>query len=105
LADNPERRIAFQAHVQKYVDHGISSTLNLPRWGTEHNNESKVKEFGNMLINYLPEVRGFTVYPDGARGGQPLNVVHYNTAAKQVGNVFEESSDMCDITKGGTCGS
>lgn len=105
LADDPERRMAFQAHVQKYVDHGISSTLNLPKWGTEANNEGKVQEFGAMLIKYLPNIRGCTVYPDGGRGGQPLNVVHYSTAIKHVGNVFIESSDVCDITKAGSCGS
>lgn len=105
LAENPERRVAFQAWLQRYVDHGISSTINLPQWGTELNNEDKVQEFGNMLIKYLPELRGITVYPDGARGGQPLNTVAYKTAIKYEGQIFYEHGDICDITKGGTCGS
>src|SRR6185437_6592370 len=43
LAENPTRRIEFQVWLQQYVDHGISSTLNLPAWGSEFNNEDRVK--------------------------------------------------------------
>jgi ribonucleoside-diphosphate reductase alpha chain len=102
---DPERRVKFQVWLQQYVDHGISSTINLPAWGSEDNNEDKVKSFGDMLITYLPNLRGITCYPDGARGGQPLTRVGYNTAKKHEGKIFYESSDICDITKGGTCGS
>lgn len=105
LAEDVERRVAFQAFVQKYVDHGISSTINLPAWGSELNNDGKVQEFGKMLIKYLPNLRGMTVYPDGARSGQPLTPVKYSTASKAIGDVFVEQADMCDITKGGSCGS
>lgn len=105
LAKEPERRIAFQAWLQKYVDHGISSTLNLPEWGSEFNNESTVKPFGEMLIRYLPQLRGMTCYPDGSRGGQPLTRVKLATALAHSDQVFYETQDVCDLTKGGTCGS
>jgi ribonucleoside-diphosphate reductase alpha chain len=110
----PERRVAFQAWLQRYVDHSISSTINLPPWGSETNNSETVREFGDMLIKYLPYLRGITTYPDGARGGQPLNPVKVKTALKHLGKEFEEggdsqvvieSVDMCDISKGGTCSS
>jgi len=104
ISENVERRIAFQAWVQKFVDHGISSTINLPAWGSELNNDNKVVDFGNLLIKYLPELRGVTCYPDGARGGQPLVPVKYSTAIKHVGEIFVESTDICDITKAGSCG-
>lgn len=104
LAENVERRVAFQAWVQKYVDHSISSTINLPEWGSELNNDSRVQDFGSMLIKYLPEMRGVTCYPDGARGGQPLTPVKYSTAIKHVGEVFFEQADVCDISKAGSCG-
>lgn len=104
LAENVERRVAFQAWTQKFVDHGISSTINLPAWGSEHNNAATVRDFGNMLIKYLPQLRGVTAYPDGARGGQPLTPVKYQTATKHQGEIFVEQADICDITKGGTCG-
>jgi len=105
LAETPERRVEFQAWMQQYVDHGISSTINLPQWGTELNNEDTVKPFGDMLIKYLPNLRGITCYPDGARSGQPLQAVKYTTAMKNLGQVLVEAGDVCDLTKGGTCGS
>jgi ribonucleoside-diphosphate reductase alpha chain len=104
LAKDVERRVAFQAWVQQYVDHAISSTINLPAWGTEYNNESRVEGFGKMLYRYLPKLRGITCYPDGSRGGQPLTPVKYQTAIKHVGEVFVEQADVCDLTKAGSCG-
>jgi ribonucleoside-diphosphate reductase alpha chain len=99
-----DRRIAFQAWVQKYVDHSISSTINLPRWGSEANNENKVREHGNTMLKYLHELRGLTVYPDGARGGQPLTPVSYKTASSHIGEIFVEQVDICDISGKGSCG-
>lgn len=104
LAEDVERRVAFQAWVQQFVDHSISSTINLPAWGSALNNEDRVRPFGNMLMKYLPKLRGVTCYPDGARGGQPLSPVRYSTASKHVGEIFYEQADVCDITKGGSCG-
>jgi ribonucleoside-diphosphate reductase alpha chain len=100
LAKDPERRIAFQAWVQQYVDHGISSTLNLPSVDKQ---PFTVREFGEMLLRYLPKLRGVTCYPDGARGGQPLNVVPYAEAAGWEGVEFEEvgSAEACPS---GVCG-
>lgn len=104
LSEDIERRVAFQAFVQKYVDHGISSTINLPEWGSEKNNEDRVKPIGKMLMKYLPNLRGITCYPNGARYGQPLNPVSYATALKHEDEILYEQADICDITKGGTCG-
>jgi ribonucleoside-diphosphate reductase alpha chain len=102
--EDVERRLAFQAWVQGYVDHGISSTINLPSWGSPTNNAGTTQEFGHRLIKYLPKLRGITTYPDGARGGQPITAVSYRTASKHVGEVFVESTDVCDLTRGGSCG-
>lgn len=99
-----ERRLGFQTWLQKYVDHAISSTINLPQWGSERNNEDMVQSFGDNLMQHLPLLRGVTVYPDGARGGQPLNPVRYQEAQMFVGQVLTEAVDVCDITKAGSCG-
>jgi len=104
LAQDYERRIAFQASVQRYVDQSISSTINLPAWGTEHNNEETVRPFADVLARYSPHLRGFTCYPDGSRGGQPLTSVPYREARDRVGTEYVEH-DICSISgKGGTCG-
>ena len=105
LAKEPERRIKFQAKVQRYVDMGISSTINLPQWGTTHNNEDTAVDFCNVLARYAHNLRGFTCYPDGARGGQPLTEVEFQLANGNEGREFEEQThDICDITNhGGVC--
>jgi ribonucleoside-diphosphate reductase alpha chain len=106
LAVDYERRIAFQADVQDYVDMAIYSTINLPEWGSLHNNEDTVDEFAGTLARYAHRLRGFTVYPDGARGGQPLTPIPYREAILHDGQEFvEQTHDICDISgKGGTCG-
>lgn len=104
LAQDVERRVAFQAWVQKYVDHGISSTINLPSWGSEFNNEATVRPFGTMLMKYLPQLRGLTCYPDGSREGQPLTACSLDEAMAQEGQVFVEQGDVCKVTRGGSCG-
>jgi|TARA_R110002072_G_scaffold49769_1_gene134764 ribonucleoside-diphosphate reductase alpha chain len=93
LAADPERRIKFQFELQKYVDHAISSTLNLPAWGTELNNETKVKGFEAIVRKYAHGLRGLTVYPDGSRGGQPITSVDYEEANSKRGVIFEDNSD------------
>ena len=102
LARDPERRISMQAEVQGYVDHAISSTINLPAWGSEHNNPDKVKKFAKLLAQYAHDLRGFTCYPDGSRGGQPITPVVYDEAVKHKGAVYEDNSEMA--CKEGVCG-
>ena len=102
MVDDFERRLKFQADIQDYVDMSISSTINLPSWGSEGNNESRVMEFANILAKYAHRLRGFTCYPDGARGGQPLTTVTYKEAMKHKGVVYEENSETA--CQSGVCG-
>ena len=108
LAEDYERRMKFQADVQDYVDMSISSTINLPSWGSALNNEDTVDDFASTLASYAHRLRGFTCYPDGSRGGQPLVSVPYKEAVEKLGTEFEEhveTHDICDISgTGGSCG-
>ena len=108
LASDYERRLSFQANVQEYVDMSISSTINLPAWDTENNNEDKVEDFAQTLARYAHRLRGFTCFPDGCRGGQPLTAVPYTEAMEKLGEEFEDNiqaHDICDISgTGGVCG-
>ena len=108
LASDYERRIKFQADVQDYVDMSISSTINLPAWGSKLNNEDTVRDFAYTLASYAHRLRGFTCYPDGSRGGQPLTSVPYSEAVEKLGEEFDEhveTHDICDISgQGGSCG-
>lgn len=91
-----EGRVAFQSWMQQFVDHGISSTINLPAIVTD---PFEVKVFGDMLIRYLPRLRGVTVYPDGARSHQPITPVSYADAVAHHA-VEDEIEDRC---VGGSC--
>jgi len=104
LSHDYEKRLKFQADIQDYVDMYISSTINLPSWGSKGNTESDVGRFATTLSKYAPRLRGFTCYPDGSRGGQPLTEVPYEEAIKHKGIVYAEN-DICEIGgKGGSCG-
>ena len=105
LAVDFERRIKFQADVQDYVDMSISSTINLP---SREKQSFTSKEFAGVLAKYAPRLRGFTCYPDGSRGGQPLTSVPYEDVIDKLGEEFDEHvefNDICEIGgRGGTCG-
>ena len=101
LAETPERRIRFQADIQDYVDMGISSTINLPAFGTDLNNPDTSKALAETIAKYCHRLRGLTVYPDGSRGGQPLTPVPYEKAKSSKGVVYDEEPVSC---KGGVCG-
>jgi len=96
-----KERVKFQADVQNYVDMSISSTCNLPFWGSDLNNEKTVEKNSKILLKYAKRLRGFTCYPDGARGGQPLSRVSLDEALAKEGTIFEENEHEC---LGGVCG-
>jgi len=102
LSHDYEKRLKFQADIQDYIDMSISSTINLPSWGSKGNREQDVGRFAETLSKYAPRLRGFTCYPDGSRGGQPLTEVPYEEAIKHKGIVYEENIDRACVS--GVCG-
>lgn len=96
LAGDVERRINFQHWMQQYVDHGISSTINLPAPIVDGD---EVAQFSDLLLGYLPGLRGVTVYPDGARAGQPIVAVPYEEAVAHHA-ALEANEEAC---VGGVC--
>lgn len=58
-----EDRVALQGELQKYVDTGISSTINLPKSTT-------LKDIEDIYFNsWKAGLKGVTVYVDGSRDG------------------------------------
>lgn len=98
LAYDYERRIKFQAEFQEYVDHAISSTINLPYAIVD---PDELRTFQDTLMRYLPRLRGITCYPDGAREGQPFVPVPYEFAKEREGVIYEGNEETC---VGGLCG-
>ena len=89
----------FKLH---YVDQGISSTINLPEYGTELNNEDLIPQYAGWFQKYAPGLRGLTVYPNNSRGGQPITSVPYEEAINKRGMIFEDNSEEQCLS--GVCG-
>lgn len=61
----PEDHLEMQALIQRYVDGAVSKTINLPE-------NFKSTELDTLLLEYIKDLKGVTVYRDGAKGNQPL---------------------------------
>jgi ribonucleoside-diphosphate reductase alpha chain len=96
-----KERVKFQADVQQYVDMSISSTCNMPEWGSKENNEDALDDNATILLRYAKRLRGFTVYPDGCRDGQPLSRVDLKEALANEGVVYVDKEVECT---NGVCG-
>lgn len=101
LSTDIQRRLLVQANVQDYVDQAISSTINLPAYGTPGNNNPDL--LARLIAAYLPRLKGLTVYPDGARSGQPLSPISLGEARATEGVVYEEEGEKAGCATG-ACG-
>lgn len=102
LSKDVERRIKFQADVQEYIDQGISSTVNLPMWNSSHNNVDTLPGYRAALIRHIGRLRGITVYPNGARAGQPITPVSISEVINQQGGTHTGfvGGSFCDTVCG-----
>lgn len=96
--DGLERRLQMQAYAQSHTDHAISMTINLPHVMKD---SQERRSFGELLYRYLPQLRGITVYPNGAIAGQPIEPVSFEEAAAATGVVLERPEEACTT---GACG-
>jgi ribonucleoside-diphosphate reductase alpha chain len=58
----------MQRIVQKHIDNAVSKTINLA-------NDFPEDEFGDIWLEYLPYLKGTTVYRYGSRKNEPINPV------------------------------
>lgn len=74
-----EKRVIIQGIEQQYIDHSISSTINLPK-GTKSDVVSKL-----YLKSWKSGLKGVTVYVDGCRDGVLITNKTTNTEVSQDG--------------------
>jgi ribonucleoside-diphosphate reductase alpha chain len=91
MRDHFEMQRVCQAHL----DNACSKTINVPP-GTS------TEELSDLYMEYLPSLKGVTVYPDGSRENQPLTPMPLKEALEHVGAVNVEAFTR-DACKDGKC--
>ena len=96
----PSAHLDMQAAVQKYVDGAVSKTINMP-------NDTTPGDLSDLLLEYIHDLKGVTVYVDESREGQPIRKVDVDKAVEHVlsgkytdkmdDGALQCSSGKCDI--------
>jgi ribonucleoside-diphosphate reductase alpha chain len=96
----PKDHFEMQVACQRYCDASVSKTINLPKETTE-------EDLSNLLLEYIHDLKGVTVYRDGSREGQILNkvseeeVIKYLSENAPVNNLDVDqvncATGSCDI--------
>ena len=63
---SPADHFEVQSGIQRFVDGAVSKTINLPKGTTS-------EELDKLLLEYIRDLKGVTVYVDGSREGQVMN--------------------------------
>lgn len=75
----------MQVALQKYVDQAISKTILLPQGYSS-------KRYSEQVMEYLPELKGLTIYPIGSRGESPIVPLTKEEAIAEVHKSAHSSS-------------
>lgn len=87
--------LEMQRTCQKHIDNAVSKTINLPPGTSE-------EELSELYMEFLPELKGVTVYPVGSREDQPLTPLPQERAEELVFDAILQAGGN-DACKTGVC--
>lgn len=79
---DPEWHCRIQEVCQRHIDNSISKTINLPE-------DYPIEELDRIMRQYVPRLKGITIYRDGSRGRSPLVPVPLDQAEKHLATIRE----------------
>ncbi len=97
----PKDHFEMQVACQRYCDASVSKTINLPKETTD-------EDLSNLLLEYIHDLKGVTVYRDGSKDGQILNRMTDKKACEYILNnnstKIESNMQESDVTcSNGSC--
>ncbi len=87
--------LEMQRTCQRHIDNAVSKTINLP-------GNTSPDTLSALYMEYLPELKGVTVYPDGSREDQPLTPLSRNEALRLAATTTTQSASD-DACRSGSC--
>ncbi len=85
----PEDHFEIQAMCQKYIDGAVSKTINMPKGTTP-------EQLSNLLLEYINDLKGTTVYVDGSKGEQ----IYQRMSDDEVYDVLKNKNEIKDTNPG-----
>ena len=96
---SPRDHFAMQATCQMHVDNAISKTVNIPQ------NEYTPELLSDLYMEFVPVLKGTTIYPVGSRENTPLDPIPLEQAyALVMEGKTKSEEEAIDSCKSGSCG-
>lgn len=86
----------MQTVCQRHLDNACSKTINVPQGVSEN-------ELSDLYMEFLPYLKGVTIYPEGSRADQPLTPISLDQARQYVLEGVQIGSSGMDSCKSGKC--
>ncbi len=92
----PEDHLEVQTMIQKYIDSGVSKTILLP-------NKTGTRKLSNLLLEYIYDLKGVTVYRDGCREEEVYTRLDRKEVFDKLGNASNEMDANDQFCATGEC--